>query len=91
MAIFESADKLTSLEALREELEEQLKAVKAEIKRVNKALSDEMAQNELQNFNRNGSLYYLKSVLHANPASGQKEKLYQALKDNGFGSLVTEP
>ena len=90
MAIFESADKLTNLEALEDELEEQLKAVKAEIKKVNKALSNEMALNEMQNFSRKGRQFYLKPVLRANPASGQKENLYQALKDKGFGSLVTE-
>ena len=66
MAIFESADKLTNLEALEDELEEQLKAVKAEIKKVNKALSNEMALNEMQNFSRKGLQFYLKPVLHGN-------------------------
>ena len=44
----------------------------------------------MHNFSLKGLQFYLKPVLHANPASGQKENLYQALKDKGFGSLVTE-
>ena len=88
--IFEMADRLKTLQEKKKELEAEAKAIGAEIDELDLALSDAMADAELDRFSRNGSTFYLKSRLFASPAAGRKNEMMQALKDNGYGSLVTE-
>ena len=88
--IFEMADELKAYKEKKKELEAEVKAVTAEIERLDLELSDAMAEAEVERFSRNGSTFYLSSRLYASPAAGMKEELFQALKDNGFGSIVTE-
>lgn len=88
--IFEMADRLKTLQEKKKELEAEAKAIGAEIDGLDLALSDAMADAELDRFSRNGSTFYLKSRLFASPAAGRKDEMMQALKDNGYGSLVTE-
>lgn len=49
-----------------------------------------MIEAELDRFSHNGSTFYLKSRLFASLASGRKDEMMQALKDNRYGSLVVE-
>lgn len=88
--IFEMADRLKTLQEKKKELEAEAKAIGTEIDELDLALSDAMADAELDRFSRNGSTFYLKSRLFASPAAGRKDEMMQALKDNGYGSLVTE-
>ena len=73
--IFQMADRLRELQEQKKEREAQVKALTAEIERLDLQLSDAMAEAELAKFTRNGSTYYLKSRLFAS---------------HGYGSLVTE-
>lgn len=88
--IFELADRLKAAKELKKDLDAQVKAVNAEIEQLDRDLSDTMAEQELDKFTRNGSTFYLNSRLFASPAAGRKEELFAALKENGYGSLVTE-
>lgn len=88
--IFDMADRLKALQELKKDLEAQAKALGAEITELDTQLSDAMTEAELDRFSRNGSTFYLKSRLFASPAAGRKDEMMQALKDNGYGSLVTE-
>ena len=88
--IFELADQLKAAKDQKKELDAQVKDLGAEIERLDLALSDAMAESELDRFSRNGSTFYLNTRLFASPVAGKKEELFQALKDNGFGSIVTE-
>lgn len=88
--IFELADQLKAAKEQKKELDAQVKDLGAEIERLDLALSDAMAESELDRFSRNGSTFYLNTRLFASPIAGKKEELFQALKDNGFGSIVTE-
>jgi hypothetical protein len=88
--IFEMADRLKSLQEQKKELEAQVKALGAEIAELDEQLSDAMTEAELDRFSRNGSTFYLKSRLFASPAAGRKDEMMQALKENGYGSLVVE-
>lgn len=88
--IFEMADRLKAAKELKKDLDAQVKAVNAEIEQLDRDLSDAMAEQELDKFTRNGSTFYLNSRLFASPAAGRKEELFAALKENGYGSLVTE-
>jgi len=88
--IFEMADKLKAAKDRKKELDAEVKDVTAEIESLDLALSEAMAEAELDRFSRNGSTFYLNSRLFASPAAGRKEDLMQALKDQGFGSIVVE-
>ncbi len=88
--IFELADRLKALQERKKDLDEQSKAIASEISDIDTKLSDAMAEGEIERFSRNGSTFYLKSRLFASPAAGKKDGMMQALKDNGYGSIVTE-
>lgn len=88
--IMELADQLKAAKERKTELDEQTKAVNAEIDRLDLALSDAMAEAELDKFTHCGSTFYLKRRLFASPIAGKKDELFAVLKNKGFGSLVTE-
>ena len=88
--IFEMADRLKAAKERRKELDAQVKEVNAEIEQLDLALSDAMAEQEVERFSRNGSTFYLNTRLFASPAAGRKDELMQTLRDNGYGSLVVE-
>ena len=47
-------------------------------------------ETECPSFACAGKLFYLCNHVHASALDGNKEKLYQTLKKNGYGDLVTE-
>ena len=88
--IFEMADRLKSLKKQKKDLEDSVKAIGSEIEELDRQLSDAMTEAELDRFSRNGSTFYLHSRLYASPSTGRKDAMMQALKQNGYGSLVVE-
>lgn len=88
--IFRLADALKAAKDKKKELEDKTKAVNAEIEELDRQLSDAMAEAECDNFTRNGSTFYLNSRLYASPEAGNRDALIEALKKNGFGTIVTE-
>lgn len=88
--IFEMADRLKTLQEQKKDLEAKTKDLAVKIAELDEQLSDAMSEAELDRFSRNGSTFYLKSRLFASPASGRKDEMLQALKENGYGSLVVE-
>ena len=88
--IFEMADRLKSLKKQKKDLEDSVKALSSEIEELDRQLSDAMTEAELDRFSRNGSTFYLYSRLYASPSAGRKDAMMQALKQNGYGSLVVE-
>ena len=88
--IFDLADQLKAAKDKKKDLDAQIKEVTAAIEQLDLALSDAMAEAECERFSRNGSTFYLNTRLFASPVAGRKEELFQALKDNGFGEIVTE-
>lgn len=88
--IFDLADQLKACKDKKKELDAQAKELTTEIERLDLALSDAMAEQEVDKFSRNGSTFYLNTRLYASPAAGRKDELFQALKDNGYGAIVTE-
>lgn len=90
LEMFALADKLQELKEKKSELEAMTKANNAELEQVMLALSEQMAATETQSFNRSGLLFYLNTKTYAAARTGQKFELFAALKEQGFGSLVTE-
>jgi hypothetical protein len=88
--IFDLADKLKNLRDEKKEVDENLKAINAEIEQVEQKLSNLMVNEETQSFNRSGTLFYLTTKVHASAVVDSKPMLYDALKQNGYGSMVYE-
>ena len=95
--IFELADQLKAAKDKKKELDAEIKELGAKIDELGAkideldlALSDAMAEAECERFSRNGNTFYLNTRLFASPIAGQKEAMFQALKDNGYGEIVTE-
>lgn len=88
--MFELADKLKKLRDKKQHLAEETKKNNAEIEETEYKLSMEMASSETQSFNRSGTLFYLCTKLYASAVKENKAELYEALKNEGYGSLITE-
>ena len=88
--IFELADELKAKKQQKKELDEAVKDLNKEIAELDTKLSDAMAENELENFKRSGSLFYLSTKLYASPQAGKKDEMIEALREQGYGDLVTE-
>lgn len=88
--ILELADQLKAAKDKKKELDAEVKNLNAQIEELDAALSDAVAEAECERFSRNGNTFYLNTRLFASPIAGQKEAMFQVLKDNGYGEIVTE-
>lgn len=88
--VFKLADELKNARNQKKELDEKVKDLNARIEFLDRQLSDEMAKAGCEKFSRNGSTFYLKSRIYASAKDGNRERMFEALKENGYGSLVTE-
>lgn len=91
MDLKENAEKLTELKDEKSRLESELKIVKQQIETQEKILIELMVEQELQNFKgKNGVTYSLKTTIIPNVLAENKPALVQALKENGYETLVKE-
>ena len=88
--MFELADRLKELRERKAELAEETKANNAEIEQAEFQLSQLMASTETQSFQRAGMLFYLTTKTYASANKEQKDELFDALRNEGYGSLITE-
>lgn len=88
--VFALADWLRGLRERKKDLQDELKAVNAEIDEAEQKLVDLMINEEMQNFTRNGQTFYLMSKTYASAVADRKSELYAWLKEHGFGDLVQE-
>lgn len=86
----ELADQLKALHDRKKTLEENLRQVNAEIRRLDAALSGLMSSVEMQNFTHAGMLFYVNTRVHANPKAGLRDELHSALRKKGHGGMITE-
>ena len=89
--LFEWADKLKALRDRKDELEAELKQVNMDIDNADWHLSNLMAETETQNFTRAGTMFCLTTKTRASARAGQKDELFAALRDEGYGDMITEP
>ena len=89
-AMFELADELKRLRDLKSDLESQVKDTTAQIDETDYRLSELMAEGEVQNFTRAGTMFCLTTKTRASAVAGSKEELYAALRTQGYGDLVYE-
>ncbi|WP_209460606.1 hypothetical protein [Youngiibacter multivorans] len=88
--IFKLADKLKDLRSVKKQVEEELKFINKTIDETDQRLTELMISNETQSFNRSGTLFYLNTKIYASAAGEKKEELFEALKKQGYGTLVVE-
>lgn len=88
--LFEWADQLKALRERKEALEEEMKQLNADIDNADWHLSELMAESETQNFTRGGTTFCLTTKTRANAVAGKRTELFAALRENGYGDLVTE-
>ena len=84
------AERLKSLRNDKSSMEDEVKALNAQIEKVTGELTGLMSENELPSFTFSGFVYSLSSRTFASPLAGNKEALYEALRENGYGGLITE-
>lgn len=88
--MFNLADKLKKLKEIKADLAEQTKDNNGEIEKTEIELAKIMTDTETQSFNRAGTLFFLNTKLYASAIADQKVELFEALKTEGFGSMITE-
>lgn len=88
--MLEAADKLKALRDRKEELENELKLINADIDDADWFLSELMAQSETQNFTHAGTMFCLTTKVRANAKAGLRNELFAALRANGAGDMVVE-
>lgn len=88
--MFQLADRLRELRAAKEDTEQELKRINAEIDEVDYQLSELMMDSETQNFTRSGTMFVLTTKTRASATAGRKEELFSALRAEGYGDLVYE-
>ena len=88
--MFTLAEELKNLRDSKKEAEQKVKDINAELDTVERELADLMAGTETQNFTKSGVMYSLTVKNRASAVAERKDKLYDALKKNGYGDLVYE-
>ncbi|WP_425348051.1 hypothetical protein [Youngiibacter multivorans] len=88
--MFKLSDKLKELRSVKKQVEDELKFINKTIDETDQRLTELMISNETQSFNRSGTLFYLNTKIYASAAGEKKEELFEALKKQGYGSLVVE-
>ena len=87
--IFELSDRLKALKDKKYGLDDEVKAVTAEIEGVQGELIELMLEEELTSFNRDGTTFSLATTEYPGPAEGKKDELYEKLKAEGYEELFT--
>ncbi len=88
--MFTLAEELKNLRDSKKEVEQRKKDIDAELDKVERELADLMTGTETQNFTKSGTMYSLTVKNRASAVAERKDKLYDALKKNGYGDLVYE-
>ena len=88
--MFALAEELKQLRDSKKEVEQRKKDIDAELDKVERELADLMAGTETQNFTKSCTMYSLTVKNRASAVAERKDKLYDALKKNGYGDLVYE-
>ena len=88
--MLELADRLKALRDQKAELEAEIKEINARIDEADWQLSNLMAETETQNFTHAGTMFCLTTKTRASAKAGRKDELFEALRGEGFGDMITE-
>lgn len=88
--MYELAEKLKALRDEKQDAEQHVKDVTAQLAAVEQQLVTVMTETETQNFTRAGTMFSLNNTTRASAVAGRKEELFSALHTEGYGDLVYE-
>ena len=88
--MLEWADRLKALRDHKAGLEAELKDINARIDDADWHLSNLMAESETQNFTHAGTMFCLTTKTRASAKAGRKDDLFEALRGEGYGDMITE-
>ena len=86
--MYKLAEKLKALRDKKQDTEQKVKDITAELNAVEQELVAMMT--ETQNFTRAGTMFSLKNTTRASAKAGLKEELFSALRSEGYGDLIYE-
>ena len=88
--MYKLAEKLKELRDKKQDTEQQVKDITAELNAVEQELVAMMTETETQNFTRAETMFSLKNTTRASAKAGLKEELFSALRSEGYGDLIYE-
>lgn len=88
--MYKLAEKLKALRDKKQDTEQKVKDITAELNAVEQELVAMMTETETQNFTRAGTMFSLKNTTRASAKAGLKEELFSALRSEGYGDLIYE-
>lgn len=88
--MLELSDIYRQLRDSKKQVEETLKGINAQLAEVEKQLAEAMVSDEVQNFSRDGILFYLSTRTYASAVAQRSDELHAWLKQNGYEGLVKE-
>ena len=88
--MFELADRLKALRDEKNDAEQRVKDINAELDEADAALAQLMTDTETQNFTRSGIMFCLTNTTRASAAAERKDELFEALRTEGHGGLIYE-
>ena len=88
--MFELADRLKVLRDEKKDTEQRVKELNAALDETDAALAQLMTDTETQNFTRAGTMFCLTTKTRASATAGMKDALFEALRAEGYGDLITE-
>jgi hypothetical protein len=88
--LFGLSERLAALRGEKDDAEAILKKINSEIERTEYALAAAMLDSETPNFTHGGAQFILTTKTRASAVAGDKEPLYEALRENGLGDIIYE-
>lgn len=90
-SMLQLADELAELREQKSELQGKLKELNRQIEAITSALVAEMTEQECVSFSRGKHMFVLAIKEYLSAIPEEKERLYEAMKQNGFEHLFTIP
>jgi flagellar basal body L-ring protein FlgH len=84
------AEELKRQKDLKTEVDTQSKDIGGNIERITSELTAKMTEAEMPSFVHSGFSFSLSTRTFASPMAGDKSELYEALRQNGYGDIITE-
>ena len=90
MELFATADTLADLRDQKKKAEDALKEINEMIAQTEEQLVEQMVEEEMQNFTRNGKQFILTSRTYASAKSGMMPDICDWMKENDLADMVKE-
>ena len=90
MTLFDLSDELVRLRGIKKALEDEAKEVNKKINSTEFRLGNIMTEHSMQNFTRNGKMFYQITTTRYSQLADMKDELFTVLRERGHGELIQE-